>query len=103
MAAGGSVLGRLWRGELPLAELFWLYVVLGGILVNLVTSGVFLALVTAERLPLAFLVGYGLSLPYNMLVLVGLWRASRQGSPRPSEGPVFLAIAIVLMAILSLT
>ena len=68
-------LGRLWRGELPLESAFWNWAVLGGLIVNVVSSVLFLFLLTAEQPIVALLVGYGLSIPYNILATVGVWRS----------------------------
>jgi hypothetical protein len=56
-------LGALWRGELPLGEAFWTWVVQLGIAVNVTTSILFYALVSADMAFLAFVAGYALSLP----------------------------------------
>jgi hypothetical protein len=69
-------LRRLWRGELPLAEAFWGWAVLGAIFVNLGTTALFLALVSAGHALAAWFVGYALSIPYNVLALVGVWRSA---------------------------
>jgi hypothetical protein len=71
-----AILLRLWRGELPLEAAFWHWAVLGGLLVNMATSALFLALVTADRPALALIAGYAPSLPYNVLVTVAVWRAA---------------------------
>ena len=71
-----SIFGRLWLGELALAEAFWTWAVLGGALVNLITSLLFYALIIHDRPVLALLAGYGPSLPYNLVVLVGVWRSA---------------------------
>ena len=49
---------RLWRGELPLAEAFWRWAVTGGLLVNMVSSGLFLVLLANDRPVLALLAGF---------------------------------------------
>ncbi len=69
-------LRRLWRGELPLQAAFWNWAVLGGLIINLASSAAFLLLMTADQLIGALIVGYGLSLPYNILVSVGVWRSA---------------------------
>lgn len=67
---------RLWRGQLPLADAFWNWAVIGGLLVNLGTSLAFYLLLTEDMTVPALIVGYGLSLPYNFLVTVGVWRSA---------------------------
>lgn len=66
----------LWRGEKPLGEAFWLWAVLGATVVNLGTTGLFLALVSAGHVLAAWIVGYAISIPYNILALVGVWRGA---------------------------
>ena len=71
-----ATLLRLWRGELPLEAAFWHWAVLGGLLVNMATSALFLALIAVDRPALALIAGYAPSLPYNVLVTVAVWRAA---------------------------
>lgn len=69
-------LRHLWRGDLPLQNAFWNWAVLGGLIVNLASSAAFLLLMTADQLIAALIVGYGFSLPYNILASVGVWRSA---------------------------
>jgi hypothetical protein len=74
-AVPGSLTSRLWRGEVPLAIAFWRYGMLWGTLINVLATIATLALV-AEGAPLAaWLAVHFLPLPYNFLVVVGVWRA----------------------------
>jgi hypothetical protein len=71
-----SALRRLWQGDLPLPQAFWNWAVAGGIAVNALTSILFLALIMADRVVAAFVAGYALSVPYNIVVVVGVWRSA---------------------------
>lgn len=71
----GSIL-RFWRGDEPLPTAFWNWAVTGGILVNVATSGLFLVLIMQNQAILALLVGYGMSIPYNVFATVGVWRSA---------------------------
>jgi hypothetical protein len=96
-------LRRLWSGELPLVRAFWTYAVFLGVAVNLVTSGLFLALMAAEQ-PLAALVaGYGVSLPYNIVATVGVWRAAGRHEGDPLHAELARTVTLVGMLLLSLT
>jgi hypothetical protein len=64
-----KTLRSLWRGELPLVEAFWTWAIIVGLAVNLSSSGAFLALMVADRPWAALAVGYGPSVPYNVLVV----------------------------------
>ncbi len=96
-------LRRLWAGELPLDRAFWTYAVVGGLLVNLATSLAFLGLVTADRLLAAALTGYGLSIPYNVLAVVGVWRSAGHYDGDPARADLLRSVALVWMALLTLT
>jgi hypothetical protein len=94
---------RLWRGELALADAFWTWAVLGGLLVNVTTSVALLYLVMEDRPIAALVAGYVLSIPYNVIVSVGVWRSAErdEGDRRRAE---FIRIGtVVCMALLSLT
>jgi len=71
-------LGSLWRGELALENAFWNWAVFGGITINVASSAVFLFLIMADRLILALIVGYAFSVPYNIVVAVGVWRSAER-------------------------
>ena len=63
---------HVWNGELSLEKVFWEWAVFGGIVI-IVASGIgFLVLVLNDYLIAAVIVGYGLALPYNLLVTVTL-------------------------------
>ncbi|MPY71696.1 MAG: hypothetical protein GEU92_16605 [Alphaproteobacteria bacterium] len=95
--------GRLWRGELPLGEAFWTYAVIGGIAVNAVTSLLFVVLVSADRLVAALLVGYALSVPYNVLAIVGVWRAAERDEGPRARAELYRIVALVGLTLLSVT
>ncbi|MCS6891835.1 MAG: hypothetical protein RMK64_10235 [Rhodovarius sp.] len=98
-----SRLSRLWRGELPLAEAFWGWAVLGGLLVNLSTSIAFLALLSGGQTALAFAVGYLPTLPYNLAAAVGVWRAADRHAGDPRLAQAARIAVVVWMMLLTLT
>ena len=67
-------IGRLWRGELTLQNAFWNWAIFGGLIINVISSALFLFLIMADRLIAALIFGYAFSLPYNITVTVGVWR-----------------------------
>ena len=73
-----TAIRALWRGEIPLADAFWNWTVLGGLSVNIPTSALFLWLMTLDLPVLALLAGYAVSLPYNLVATVGVWRAAER-------------------------
>ena len=93
----------LWSGDLALNEAFWTWTVTVGLLVNIATSILFLVLILQDQPLAAVLVGYGLSVPYNILALVGVWRsAARYGGPSLHADLARIA-SVLLMATLTLT
>ncbi len=98
-----SFLRRLWAGDIALPDAFWIWAVLGGLIVNLITSGLFLAFMMSERPLLAVLFGYGVSLPYNFIATVGVWRSADHfdGDRRIAEA--MRLVTVIGMILLSVT
>lgn len=94
---------RLWRGELPLGEAFWNWAVLGGLLVNITTSIGFLWLIMAGQMIPAWIVGYGMSLPYNLVATVGTLRSAARADADPRWAGTARIAVVLLMGVLSLT
>lgn len=94
-------LRRLWLGEPPLGEAFWTCAITGGLALNLANS--VLILITVERQWVALLVGYGPTIPYNIVAAVGVWRsAARYRGPGIHAYLARLAVMIVML-VLTLT
>ncbi len=81
--AGGKGLGRLWTGELPLGTAFWWYGMIWGTAFNLAATLLALALLAADLSAVLAVVVAALPIPYNLVVLVAVWRsASTYAGPR---------------------
>ena len=96
-------LRSLWLGELPLGEAFWTWAIGIGLLVNLTTSALFLALITADWPRAALFVGYALSVPYNVVAVVGVWRSAARYQGPPSHAELARIATVILMLLLSIT
>ena len=96
-------LQRLWRGELPLPDAFWTWAVLGGLVVNIVSSVGFLALISADQALAAVIVGYALSIPYNVVAAVGVWRSADRFEGERKWADLAKVVTIVGMGLLSVT
>ena len=96
-------LERLWAGELTLDEAFWNWAVIGGLIVNLTSSAAFVYLIMAGQPIAALVAGYLLSLPYNILVSVGVWRSAGQYQGEQRFADMARAVTIVGMVLLSIT
>lgn len=96
-------LKTLWRGDYPLGYAFWTWAVAGGLMINLSTTLFCLMLLAQDQPLLALLVGYGISIPYNLVASFGVWRSAAR-----YDGPaIYAALArgatVVLMTLLSMT
>lgn len=94
---------RLWRGEMPLAEAFWNWAVFGGLIINLTSSAAFLFLIMADRPLAAAIAGYLFSVPYNLVVVVGVWRAAARYDGEQRWTDLARIVTVVGMVVLSVT
>ncbi len=96
-------LRALWSGDLPLGEAFWTWAVAVGLPLNLTTSLAFLVLMTADQLLPALFAGYVLSVPYNVVAVVGVWRSAAryQGEPRHADLARVATAALILLLTLT--
>ena len=75
---------QLWAGEVPLARAFWEYAILYGLLVNLLATAGSFALFAADASTAVAVAIFCLPIPYNLFVLVAVWRsAGRYRGPQP--------------------
>jgi hypothetical protein len=98
-----SKLRALWSGDLPLGEAFWTFAIGIGLLVNLSTSAAFLGLISVDRPWAALFVGYVLSVPYNVVALVGVWRSAAHYEGQALHADLARIVTLAAMLVLSLT
>ncbi len=98
-----SAILRLWRGEVPLADAFWNWAVLGGVALNITTSLMFFVLISSGWPIAALVVGYAFSVPYNILVAVGVWRSAARYEGPPRLASLARIVTLVGMTLLSMT
>jgi hypothetical protein len=96
-------LSLVWHGELVLEKIFWEWAVYGGVVVNMVSSIIFLVLVLNDYVIAAVIVGYGLSLPYNLLVSVGVWRSAERYTGDKRWADLAKVTTVIGMVLLSIT
>jgi hypothetical protein len=94
-------LRALWSGDLPLGEAFWTYAVIGGLAVNVVTTLLFLMLISADRPIAALLAGYAVAVPYNVVALVGVWRSAARYSGGRLHADLARIATLIGMVLLS--
>ncbi len=96
-------LGRLWHGELALQNAFWNWAVIGGLIVNGVSSALFLFLITADRPIPALIAGYAFTVPYNVIVAVGVWRSAERYAGERRWADLAQIVTVIGMVLLSVT
>jgi hypothetical protein len=95
-------LRALWAGELPLGEAFWTFAIGVGLLVSLATGALALVLITLDRPWSALFVGHVLSVPYNIVALVGVWRSAARHQGRALYADLARIVSPVVMLLFSL-
>ncbi len=93
----------LWNGELPLPDAFWNWAVIGGLIVNVFSSLLFLVFITLDQLVLALIAGYLPSVPYNFLVCVGVWRSAARFDGERQWADLARLVTVGGMLLLSFT
>ncbi|MFW5752639.1 MAG: hypothetical protein ACOCYV_01170 [Planctomycetota bacterium] len=96
-------LRALWSGDLDLNEAFWTWTVTVGLLVNIATSILFLMLVLQDQPVAGMLIGYGLSVPYNIVAIVGVFRSAARYDGPSLHADLARLGSVLLMAALTLT
>ncbi len=96
-------LRSLWFGELPLGEAFWMWAITIGLFVNLTTSVLFLTMIALDRPWAALLLGYALSVPYNLLATVGVWRSAARYHGPSSHADLARFAMLIVMVLLTVT
>jgi hypothetical protein len=93
----------LWRGDLQLGDAFWNWSVLGALVVNITTTVLFLILISADHPWPALIVGYALSIPYNIVALVGVWRSAARHKGLALHADLARWTSLIILTILSMT
>jgi hypothetical protein len=96
-------LRALWSGNLPLGEAFWTYAVSIGLAINLLTTLLFLALLSWDRPIAGLLVGHVFTVPYNLVTLVGVWRSAARYQGQRIHADLARIITLVGMVLLSIS
>jgi hypothetical protein len=90
----------LWRGELPLARVFWEYTMGWATVLNLVAAGAALAVFVRGGPAWLGLLLHFAAVPLNGVLLVSIWRAAaREGGPLATFARYAGVLWFVVMAI----
>ncbi len=98
-----TTIGRLWRGEIALHETFWRYTIAYGLLINAITSISFLILIANDQAIPALVLGYVVSLPCNLFLLIALWRSADRYRGARSTARFMQVAGAVWILLLSVT
>jgi hypothetical protein len=91
---------EFWRGNIPLRRAFWVWGILGGGIVSLFSTLLALALLAAEAPTWLAMVAYAAHIPWNLVLLVGIWRSSdRRGVSRETAYGARVIILAWLVAL----
>jgi hypothetical protein len=100
-ASGGSVtdtIKALWFGLIPMPVSFWRYAVVWGLIINFTTSLLTVITILADAPVWPLVPVHLLPTPYNLLVVVGVWRSAER-----YEGPRKWADLARFMTIIGMT
>jgi hypothetical protein len=92
-------IASLWRGEAPLARVFWEYTIAWGTLINLLCTGAALVVFIKDGPVWLGLLLHLAAVPYNILMIVSVWRAAalQNGSALASAARIGSVIWFVVM------
>lgn len=96
-----QIVADLWNGRVPLARAFWEYAVAYGAVLNLLTT---LAAFTAFARgwpDAASLAIYFSPAPYNLLMIIAVWRSAAQYAGRALWATLARALIIVWAAVVT--
>ena len=92
---------QLWAGEIPLGEAFWRYAVVVGLIVNLVTSALLLALLAHDASLVWVALSFVLPIPYNVLAVVAVWRSAARYQGPETRADLARIASVVWMIVLT--
>lgn len=91
---------RLWRGDVALARIFWAYAILYGTLLNIGTTIATLAAVAANAPAWLAVMIFLLPVPYNIFIVVAVWRSARRYPGRP-EWSLLARVGVIVWALIA--
>lgn len=87
-----------WRGELGLARSFWLWGILGGAAVNLFATLLAVVLLSVDLPAWLGALAFAAPLPWNLVLVVGVWRSAARSADRSRGAAELARIAILAWA-----
>jgi hypothetical protein len=93
---------EFWRGGLPLPRAFWLWGILGGGIVSLLTTLLALILLVAGAPAWLAVLVFAAHVPWNLVLLVGVWRSAGRPEASPAAANLVRLIMHLWVVLLSL-
>ncbi|HXV23103.1 MAG TPA: hypothetical protein VED46_02475 [Alphaproteobacteria bacterium] len=94
-------MGDFWRGDLPLGRAFWLWGILGGGIVSLASTLLALGILAGGGSGWLALAGFAAHIPWNLVLLVGIWRSSARPGIRPEVAQMARLAIVAWVIVLS--
>lgn len=110
-AVKSNFVGRLWNGDISLGETYWLFGVLGGLILRLLSRALTYVIaynspsLSAFDISLISDLWFALVMNYSIIVMVGIWRSATKYAkqkPASSLNAALAKTAVVLGGILVL-
>jgi len=98
LATGAQFLRMRWRGEAPLARVFWRDMLLAGTLVNASATLLAVLLLSAGVSMLLVGIAYFAPLPFNVFLVVAVWRSAESAAGTTALAARMAALAWLLAA-----
>lgn len=95
-----GLIKKIWTGDLPLFKVYWIYGVLGGLIIKVIVEGSYY-FVSLNYLTVFSYTLVALVLAYQLLLSVGIWR-SAEAYKKSKVWPVLAKIGAVLGLITAL-
>lgn len=89
-----GLIKKIWHGELPLFKVYWIYGVLGGLIIRVIVEGMYY-LISLKYLTVFSYTLVTLVLAYQLLLSVGTWRSADKYQ-KSKIWPVLAKIGVVL-------
>lgn len=95
-----ELIKKIWNGKLPLFKVYWIYGVLGGLIIRLIVEGSY-NLISLQYLSVFSYTLITLVLAYQLLLSVGIWRSASayQGSKDWAVLAKIVAVVGLIMAV----
>jgi hypothetical protein len=100
MGAARRFFADRWRGDVPIARLFWRDMVVVGSLVNAAATLAALAVLAAGQPAWLSVAVFAAPLPYNLFLVFSVWRTAARTSKWASAYQVAAALWLILALIL---